>query len=162
MNILQGLRSTQKSQWPGRMPAVKGFEFSAPMPGFRGNTAASGGFEDSMPLQPVPLQSADGENAVVLLPTPGVSPKASTPPVPNFPPKVNPPSPADPMLLGKVRDRMRQTRANLRGGMKALWDNYQDPFARYPQLAAAIPGSSKEVEQLQAQDFMPQARPRYV
>jgi hypothetical protein len=62
---------------------------------------------------------------------------------------------------------MRQTRANLSNGriakgVRAVRDNWVDPFSKYPQMAAGIPGSSKEFEQLQTQDFMPQARARYV
>ena len=153
MPMNTGRKATQPFNMQG-----KGFSMSVPLPQFRGSSMenAGEGFSLIAPLS----QFSDGQNAVV--PLPNTADMQSVPPVPNYPPQNMPPSPADPSILARIRDRMQATRARMGRGALAVRNNFADPFARYPQLTAGIPGSTKDTEQLEARDYLTQNRPRYV
>lgn len=65
-------------------------------------------------------------------------------------------------MLQRIRDRMKTTRGNMSRGMGYLYQNSRDPFQRYPQLQAGVPGTPQmESEQYQPRQYADVARPRY-
>lgn len=65
-------------------------------------------------------------------------------------------------MLQRIRDRMKATRGNIGLGMGILYNNSRDPFARYSQLQASVPGTQPaDSEQYQPRQYADPTRPRY-